>query len=75
MTTRETEVVCVRLPLVPVIVTEKLPVGVPAPVLTVIVAVPVAGFGLKLALAPAGKPVAFKLIAPVKPPDGETFTV
>src|SRR3989442_208902 len=49
LTTRETEVVCVRLPLVPVIVTEKLPVGVPAPVLTDIVAEPVAGFGLKLA--------------------------
>src|SRR6266849_6998415 len=75
LTTRETEVVCVRLPLVPVIVTGKLPVEVVAPALTVIVAESVAGVGLKLALAPVGKPAALKLIAPVKPPDGEMFTV
>jgi len=75
LTTRETEVVCERLPLVPVIVTGKLPVEVVAPALTVIAAEPVAGFGLKLALAPAGKPVVVKLTAPVKPPDGEMFTV
>ncbi len=75
LTTRETEAVCERLPLVPVIVTGKLPVEVVAVVLTVIVAEPVAGLGLKLALAPAGKPPVLKLTAPVKPPDGEMFTV
>jgi len=75
LTTRETEAVCERLPLVPVMVAEKLPVEVVAVVLTDIVAEPVAGFGLKLALAPAGKPAALKLTAPVKPPDGEMFTV
>ena len=81
LTTRETEAMCERLPLVPVMVAEKLPVEVVAVVLTVMVAEPVAGLGLKLALAPAGKPVAtkltaaLKLTAPVKPPDGEMFTV
>ncbi len=75
LTTKVTEAVCVRLPLVPVIVTGKLPVEVPAPVVTLIVEELVAGFGLKLALAPAGKPVALKLTAPVKPPDGEMLRV
>ncbi len=75
LTTRETEVVCERLPLVPVIVTGKLPVEVVVPASTVIVAESVAGLRLKLALAPVGKPAALKLIAPVKPPDGEMFTV
>src|SRR2546422_7954765 len=75
LTTRETEAVCERLPLVPVIVPEKLPVEVVAVVLTVMVAEPVAGLGLKLALAPAGNPLALKLTTPVKPPEGEMITV
>ena len=42
---------------------------------TVIVEEALAGLGLKLALAPVGKPAALKLTAPVKPPEGEMFTV
>ena len=75
LTTRETEVVCERLSLVPVIVPEKLPVEVVAVVLMVMVAEPVAGLGLKLAVAPVGNPLALKVTSPVKPPDGEMFTV
>jgi len=75
LTTRETEAVCERVPLVPVMVPEKLPVAVVAVVLTVMVAEPVAGLGLKLALAPVGNPLALKVTIPVKPPDGEMFTV
>src|SRR2546426_11409562 len=48
LTTRETEVVCVRLPLVPVMVPEKLPVVVAELVVTVkIEELPVAGLRLK----------------------------
>jgi len=31
--------------------------------------------GLKLAVAPEGRPLALRLTVPVKPPDGDTFTV
>ena len=75
LTIRATEVVCVRAPLVPVIVTGKVPVGTATPVLTLMVEELVAGFGLKLALAPVGKPVALKLTAPLKPPNGEMAKV
>jgi hypothetical protein len=33
------------------------------------------GFGLKLALAPEGSPVALKVTLPVKPPEGVTVAV
>ena len=75
LTTRETEAVCERLPVVPVMVAEKLPVEVVAVVVTVMVAEPVAGLGLKLALAPVGNPLALRVTSPVKPPNGEMFTV
>lgn len=56
-TTSVTDVVRVR-PLIPVMVSAKLPVGVVAMVDTVIVEeLTPAGFGLKLALAPAGNPL------------------
>jgi len=76
LTTRETEVECKRLPLVPVMVTEKLPVAVVGSVFTVkIEELPVAGLRLKLGVAPVGNPLALKVTIPVKPPDGEMFTV
>jgi len=75
LTTRVTEAVCVRLPLVPVTVTEKLPVDVAAVVVTVIVEEVVAALGLKLAVAPLGNPLALKLTDPVKPPVGEILRV
>jgi len=76
LTTRETEVECERLPLVPVMVTEKLPVVVAELVVTVkIEELPVAGLRLKLGVAPVGNLLALKVTIPVKPPDGEMFTV
>jgi hypothetical protein len=64
-TTRVTDVVRVSDPLIPVIVKGKLPAGVVVPlfVVTVIVDVPPLAtlVGLKLALAPAGRPLALKL--------------
>ncbi len=76
LTTRETEAVCERVPLVPVMVTEKLPVDVAGSVFTVkIEELPVVGLRLKLGVAPVGNPLALKVTSPVKPPDGEMFTV
>ena len=76
-TTSVTVVEWTRLPLVPVIVMEKLPVGVLALVVTVIVdePEPTTEGGLKFALAPAGSPLALNVTVPVKPPDGVTSTV
>jgi hypothetical protein len=76
-TTSDTEAVCERVPLVPVIVMENVPVGVVLLVVTVIVEEPdvVTDVGLKLALAPAGNPLALRLTVPVKPLDGVTVAV
>ena len=65
------------MPLAPVIVNGYVPVGVVALVVTVMVDEPevVTDAGLKLALAPAGNPLALKLTVPVKPPDGVTVAV
>ena len=60
----------------PVMVTEKLPVVVAELVVTVkIEELPVAGLRLKLGVAPVGNLLALKVTIPVKPPDGEMFTV
>ena len=76
-TTSVTVVVCVRVPLVPVIVKGNVPVGVVLLVVTVIVEEPdvVTDVGLKLAPAPAGNPLALKVTVPVNPPDGVTVMV
>ena len=65
------------MPLAPVIVIGYVPVGVVALVVTVMVDEPdvVTDVGLKLALAPAGNPLALKVTVPVKPPDGVTVAV
>ena len=56
---------------------ENVPVGVELLVATVIVEEPdvVTDVRLKLALAPAGNPLALKVTVPVKPPDGLTVAV
>ena len=64
-----------RLPLVPVTVIVELPVGVVDDVVTVIVDVVVVGFGLKLAPAPAGVPLALSWTAPLNVLLGATVTV
>jgi len=66
----------VKLPLTPVTVSAKLPVGVLGLVVTVRVEeVPVAGLGLRLPLAPTGRPLTLRLTEPEKPPVRLTPTV
>ena len=77
LATRATEVLCVRAPLAPVIVTVYAPDGVVLLVLTIRVEElePVTEVGLKLALAPVGSPPALKLTVPVKPFNAVTVAV
>src|SRR3954464_15748262 len=56
-TESDTVVECVSAPLTPVIVNVDGPVGVDAAVVTANVDDPVAGFGVKVPVAPAGRPV------------------
>ena len=70
----ETVVVCVSVPLTPVSVSIKLPTGVLAPVVTESVDDAVAGFGVKLPLAPVGRPLTLKVTWPVNPPVGLIVT-
>ncbi len=64
-------------PLVPVAVMVTVPVAAPEVVFTVSVVVPepVTVVGLKLGVAPAGKPMAAKLTVPLKPLLPVTVTV
>jgi len=71
-----TEVVRVRGPPAPVMVSKELPVGVVAAVVTVNVEeFAAAGFGLKAPVAPAGNPLTLKVTPPVNPPRREMFAV
>src|SRR5260370_33565511 len=69
-----TDAVWLSVPLVPVMVNGKLPVGVDAAVVTVKGEDPdvVIDVGLKAAGGPAGKPLPVKLAVPVNPPEGGT---
>jgi hypothetical protein len=77
MTVSVTPAVCVRVPLVPVMVTVELPVGVLAVVVMVRVELPpgVIDAGLNVGVAPAGRPVALKLTTPVNPFKAAALTV
>jgi hypothetical protein len=68
-TTKLTVVVCVKLPLVPLIVSVDVPTGVLPLVVTVSVdvPVPVTVAGEKPAVAPAGNPLTLSATAPVNP--------
>ena len=76
-TTRLEVAECVRLPLVPVIVSVEVPVGVLPLVVTVIVEVPlvVTVAGEKLAVAPVGKPLALSVTVPTNPFSAPMVTV
>ena len=69
VTTSVTIAECTNVPLVPVIVRGYVPVGVVVAVETVSVEFPEpeTDAGLKLAVAPAGKPLTPRLTVPVKP--------
>jgi hypothetical protein len=61
-------VVCVSVPLLPEMVRVKPPTGVEDEAVTVSVDEEVAGLGLKLAVAPAGRPaLTLNVTEPVKP--------
>ena len=70
-------VLCDRLPLVPVTVSVEVPDGVEALVATVMVEEPgaVVEAGLKLAVAPEGRPLALKEMLPLKALIFPRFTV
>lgn len=76
---RLTEVVCVRLPAVSVMVIVEFPTGVPLVVLIVSVEVPVppvTGEGANEQLAPVGSPAEqLRATSLVKPLDGVTVTI
>ncbi len=80
MTVRVRVILCVTVPqtvvAVPVMVTGKVPADVELLVEMLNAEEPgPAGFGLKLALAPVGKPVALKDTVPLKPLSGLTVMV
>jgi hypothetical protein len=65
-----------RAPLVPVIVSVKVPVAALSPVrVRVVLPDPATVDGLKLAVMPGGTPLAVKLTLPVKPPVGVIVTM
>lgn len=76
-TTRVTVVECTRVPLVPVMVKVKVPAGVVLLVDTETVEdpEPVTEVGLKLAVAPVGRPLMLKATFPANPPDPVTVAV
>lgn len=77
VTESDTVVVLLSVPLVPATVIGKVPAGVVVEVESVRVEEPDVAIkdGLKLAVAPAGNPVALRLTFPVKPPVAATVTV
>jgi hypothetical protein len=72
---RETVVVWLKLPEVPVIVTVEVPVAAVALAVSVKELVVVAEAGLKEAVTPLGRPDADKLTLPVNPFRGATVMV
>jgi hypothetical protein len=70
LTVRLREVVCVKLPEVPVTVTVLVPVVAVPLAVNVSVLVLVAGFGLNVAVTPLGKPDADRFTLPVNPCEG-----
>ena len=67
--------VCVRAPLVPVIVSVKVPRGPDDEVRTVSVDAPVAGFGENETVEPDGCPLRLRVTGPENPLDDVTVTV
>ena len=76
-TTRVLVVECVRLPLVPVMVSVDVPAAVVLAVVTVSVEVPVPLIvaGEKLGVAPVGNPLALSVTGPLNPLSAPTLTV
>ena len=75
VTTSVAVVVRVKLPLTPVIVSVYVPTGVLVLVVTESVDEVVAGYGVKLLVAPAGNPLTVNVTWPVNPLIGVIVTV
>jgi hypothetical protein len=75
VTLSPTDVVWVREPLTPVMMGVELPTGVLVLVVTVNVDDPVAGFGVKVPVAPVGNPLTLNVTAPVKLLNGLMVTL
>lgn len=77
LTVRVIDVVCVKLPLVPVIINEYVPPAVVLVVFTVSVDVPepVTVLGLKPGVAPVGSPLTLSPTTPLNPFSDPTVTV
>jgi hypothetical protein len=74
-TVRAIVVLCVSVPLVPVMVTVAGPVVAVLDAVKLSTLVAVAGFVLNAAVTPAGNPPALSVTPPVNPPDGVTVIV
>ncbi len=74
-TVRVIEVVCDRVPLIPVMVTVPVPTVAVADAVNMSVLVPVVDVGLNVGVTPAGRPLALKATLPVNPPLGVTVIV
>jgi hypothetical protein len=74
-TVSETEVVCVKVPDVPVTVTVEVPVVAVALVAKVNTLLPVVGLVPKVAVTPEGRAEVDNVTLPVKPPEGLTVIV
>jgi hypothetical protein len=75
LTVNASDVVSVKLPDTPLIVTVDVPVVAVALAVSVSVLVVVVGFGLNAAVTPFGSPEALKVTLPLKPPVGVTVIV
>ena len=75
VTVRAMVALWLSVPLVPVTVTLKVPAAAVLDALKVTVLVPVVETGLKLAVTPAGRPLAASATAPLKPFTGLTMIV
>lgn len=68
-------VVCVRLPLTPVMVSVNVPFAPFTAVCTVSVEVAVAGLGVNVAVDPERRPLTLRVTEPLKPLAGAMVTV
>lgn len=75
VTVKLTLVLCVSVPLAPLMVTFVVPVAAVLEAVKVRLLVPAVDTGLKLTVTPAGRPLALRATLPENPPKGVTLTV
>lgn len=75
VTVRETVVLALRLPDVPVMVTVDVPPAAALPAVRVSTLLPLVGFVPKIAVTPRGRPDTARATLPVNPPSSATVMV